>query len=89
MKPSYILFEPDELKTLEIATIGTGREKVPYGTFDVIGVRHQKKGSSRSTVFWFAPELDYLPVVIERFRKGKTLMRAELREYQAEKKETP
>lgn len=83
IKDSYVLFEPDELKTLQIERIGENRVKVPYGRFDVIGVRHQREGSSRTTTFWFAPELDYLPVVIERHRKGKTLMRAELRGYEA------
>ena len=81
IKDGYVMYEPEELKHLKIATIGKETVKVPHGTYDVIGVRHQREGSSRTTTFWFAPELDYLPVIIERHRKGKTLMRAELREY--------
>ncbi len=83
IKDEYVLFEPDELKPLSIETVGSDRIEVPYGEFEVIGVRHQRKGSSRTTTFWFAPELDYLPVVIERHRKGKTLFRAVLDTYTA------
>jgi hypothetical protein len=83
IEDEYILFEPDELKPVEISTVGNDRLKVPYGQFDVIGVRHQGKGSSRTTTFWFAPDLDYIPIVIERHRKGKTLFRAVLDEYTA------
>lgn len=83
IKDEYVLFEPDELKPVEISTVGNDRLKVPFGQFDVIGVRHQGKGSSRTTTFWFAPELDYIPVVIERHRKGKTLFRAVLDSYAA------
>jgi hypothetical protein len=81
IKDNYILFEPDELKHLQVQIVGTETVEVPHGTYEVVGVRHQREGSSRTTTFWFAPELDYLPVIIERHRKGKTLMRAVLREY--------
>ncbi len=84
VRDTYIMFEPDELKVLNVTSVGDDVVKVPAGRFEVIGIRHQGEGSSRSTTFWFARELGYLPVVIERHRKGKLQMRAELREYRPE-----
>jgi hypothetical protein len=78
----YILFDVDELKELSITTLGTQRITTGYGEFDAIGIRHQAEGSSRATTLWCAKELGYLPVVIERHRKGKLQMRARLVSYQ-------
>ena len=51
------------------------------GKFDVIGLQHQAEGSKRKTTFWCAPELDYLPVIIEQHRLEKLKVRAMLSRY--------
>ena len=78
----YVLFEHDRVREVEISRIGTQRVKTKAGTFDAIGVRHQARNSSRATTLWIAAELGYLPVMIERHRKGKLQMRAKLEKYE-------
>jgi hypothetical protein len=77
----YVLFEHDRVRTVEVSRVGTQRITTKAGTFDAIGIRHQALNSSRTTTLWIAAELGYLPVLIERHRKGKLLMRAKLEKY--------
>ena len=78
---TYILYDIDRLKTLNVSLLSARDVKVPAGNFTVIGVQHQAEGSSRITTLWCAEELDYLPVIIEQHRKGKLRLRATLRRY--------
>lgn len=41
------------------------------GRFQTLRLAQRREGSSRSTVLWLAPELDYLPVRIEQSRDGE------------------
>jgi len=77
----YILFDIDELKTVQVRNIGRKNVTVPAGEFEAIGLQHQSAGSKRITTMWCAAELDYLPVIIEQHRKGKLRMRAVLSKY--------
>jgi len=78
---TYILYDIDRLKTLNVSLLEARDVKVPAGEFTVIGVQHQAEGSSRITTLWCAEELDYLPVIIEQHRKGKLRLRATLSSY--------
>ncbi len=80
--PQYVLFEHDKVRKLEITNVGEQSVTTKAGTFTAVGVRHQAEGSSRATTLWLAKELGYLPVVIERHRKGKLQMRAKLVRYE-------
>ncbi len=77
----YVLFDIDELKTVQVRNIGRKTVSVPAGEYEAIGVQHQVVGSKRVTTMWCAAELDFLPVIIEQHRKGKLRMRAELSRY--------
>lgn len=77
----YILFDIDELKTVQVKNIGRKTVRVPAGEYEAVGVQHQAVGSKRITTMWCAAELDYLPVIIEQHRKGKLKMRAVLSNY--------
>ncbi len=81
-REKYFLQDADELKPLSITNIGAKTVKVPFGSFDAIGIQHQRVGSSRVTTLWCVEELGYLPVIIEQHRKGKLRLRAELTKYQ-------
>lgn len=81
---TYILFDVDRLKTLNVSSIGTKEVKVPAGKFTAVGIQHQAEGSSRITTLWCVEELDFLPVIIEQHRKGKLRMRAILSRYTPE-----
>lgn len=78
---NYSLQDAEKLKLLSVTNLGTKSVKVPYGTFDAIGLQHRAGTSSRVTTLWFAKELGYLPVLIEQHRKGKLQVRATLRDY--------
>ncbi|RSR40797.1 DUF3108 domain-containing protein, partial [Acinetobacter baumannii] len=50
---------------------GNEKIKTSYGTFDTVKVVLQHKKPERSTIFWLAPKLDYLPVKVSHI-DGKT-----------------
>jgi len=77
----YVLFDLDRLKTVTVSNVGTRTIKVPAGTFEAVGIQHQTANSKRSTLLWCVKELDYLPVMIEQYRKGELRVRAVLAEY--------
>jgi hypothetical protein len=83
-RTDYLLQDAEELKPLTITNLGSKPVKVPFGSFEAIGIQHQRPGSSRVTTLWCVAELDYLPVVIEQRRKGKLQLRAVLEEYRPE-----
>ncbi len=78
----YELYDVDEIKTVNVRTIGSKKVKVPAGRFTAIGIQHQAVNSKRITTMWCVKELDYLPVIIEQHRKGKLKLRATLKKYQ-------
>ena len=81
-RTEYSLQDAEKFKPLTIRNIGTKQVKVPYGTFEAIGIQHQAEGSSRVTTLWVVESLNYLPVIIEQHRKGKLRVRARLTAYQ-------
>lgn len=78
----YTLFDVDKMRIANVEDAGEKTLETKAGRYAVLGIRHQKEGSSRVTTLWCAPELDYLPVVIEQHRKGKLNFRATLVTYQ-------
>jgi hypothetical protein len=78
---SYILFDVDKMRVADVREAGKKSVRTRAGEYDVVGIQHQRKGSSRITTLWCAPELDYLPVVIEQHRKGKLNFQATLTSY--------
>ena len=77
----YVLFDVDRLKSVTVSNVGTRTIKTPAGTFEAVGIQHQTTRSKRATTLWCVEELDFLPVMIEQYKKGKLRARAELVEY--------
>lgn len=77
----YVLFDVDKMRVANVSDAGAKTIKTKAGSFAVVGIRHQKEGSSRTTTMWCAEELGFLPVVIEQHRKGKLNFRATLVRY--------
>jgi hypothetical protein len=69
------------MRIANVTDAGTKKIKTKAGTFDAVGIRHQKEGSSRTTTMWCVEELGFLPVIIEQHRKGKVNFRATLVRY--------
>ena len=78
---TYVIFDVSKMRTVNVRNSGRKTVKTEAGSYEVVGIQHQKEGSSRVTTLWCAPALDYLPVVIEQHRKGKLNFRATLTEY--------
>lgn len=83
LQDTYVLFDVDKMRVANVRNIGTKEIKTKAGTFEAVGIQHQKEGSSRVTTLWCAPKLGYLPVVIEQHRKKKLNFRATLTQYTA------
>lgn len=82
-KDTYVLFDVDKMRVADIRNIGTKTVKTKAGSFEVIGIQHQNQNSSRVMTLWCAPELGYLPVIVEQHRNNKLRMRATLTQYTA------
>jgi hypothetical protein len=78
---SYVLFDVDKMRVANVRNVGTRNFKTKAGEYEAVGIQHQKQGSSRVTTLWCAPDLNYLPVVIEQHRKDKLKFRATLTSY--------
>jgi hypothetical protein len=55
--------------------------KTKGGSFDTVKYRRYRTGSSRSTLIWFAAELEYLPVRMQHFNKDKSTGTVNLERY--------
>ena len=57
----------------EVLATGNTKITVPAGTFDTVRVDRIHDDNSRSTSFWLAPSLDYLPVKVSQINDGKKM----------------
>ena len=78
---TYVLFDVDKMRVANVRNVGTKKVETRAGDYEVVGIQHQKEGSKRITTLWCAPELGYLPVIIEQHRKGKLNFQATLTKY--------
>lgn len=78
---TYVIFDVDKMRPVQVSNTGKKTVQTQAGSFDVVGIRHHREDKSRTTTLWCAPELDYLPVVIEQHRDGKLKFRATLTDY--------
>jgi len=62
-----------DVKTYEVEVLGEEHISVPAGEYDTVKVRRQRSGSSRATVMWCVPELNYLPVLTQQFKEDKII----------------
>ncbi|MBT8143196.1 MAG: DUF3108 domain-containing protein [Gammaproteobacteria bacterium] len=70
---SYTVIDRHDLKTYDFTVLGRETIEVPAGKFQVLKVRKQRKGSSRATLMWCAPELQYLPVMMQQLKEDKVI----------------
>lgn len=63
---SYQVADGGKLKHYRFLVVGEEPVKTPYGRLQCLKVRRSKEERPPDYTIWFAPELDYLPVRIER-----------------------
>lgn len=77
---SYQQIKPGRsIQTYHYRKIGTEDIQGPDGMISTIKYERGRANSDKSTFYWYAPELDYAPVKIERFKKGKSAFKGELK----------
>ncbi|RYY80564.1 MAG: DUF3108 domain-containing protein [Moraxellaceae bacterium] len=64
LKSFYLIADQKDVTPRQFVNEGTTKVTTPSGTYEAVKVRinHQKK--DKSTTFWLAPSLDYLPVKV-------------------------
>lgn len=77
----YQVADGGKLKLYRFEVIGEETIKTPYGKMDCLKVAHSKGSRPPEHTIWFAPQLDYLPVKIERKLAGRRFL-MELEELQ-------
>lgn len=73
------VFDNGRVKTMLFANEGVESVKTRMGKLETIRVRSSAVGGgTRHTITWFAPELGYVPVKIEQFKREKLVARLTL-----------
>lgn len=72
------VFDTGRIKEVSFVNEGQETLNTQIGEMETIRVRSENVGSSRHTVTWFAPELDYVPVKIEQHKRGDLVARLTL-----------
>ena len=62
LKSSYLIADAKSLDVRQFVKKGTESVKTAFGTYNTIKVVLSHDNSSKSSTFWLAPQLDYLPV---------------------------
>lgn len=75
----FLMVEDDEIKPYRFKITGEEKVATPVGRFNTVKVERLNAGK-REFRLWLAPELDYLPVKVERQKKGDAAIRMTLRE---------
>jgi hypothetical protein len=68
----YRVIDADGAQLYNYSVEGTELVETALGKFETRIGMQQREGSSRQTLVWTAPELNYLPVKIEQRRDGET-----------------
>lgn len=75
----YALIDGTRIRTYQIRNEGEETLKTALGELHTMRVSQAQSSGSRITTFWFATDLQYLPVRITRQKKGREDLRLEIR----------
>jgi Protein of unknown function (DUF3108) len=78
-----IMLEKDELQEYNITRVDTEQVRTAAGEYAAQVLKSERDGSSRTTRYWYAAKLGYIPVRAERSTNGKVDIVMELKSYQA------
>jgi len=70
---NYYMAKKNKIEKTPFKNSGNTKITVPAGTFDTVRVDRIHDDNSRSTSFWLAPSLDYLPVKVSQINDGKKM----------------
>lgn len=61
-----------EIRDYKLETLSEEQITTPAGTFKTIKVQRTQAGGKYTVTLWCAPALDYFPVRIDRFKRGRS-----------------
>lgn len=70
---NYYMAKKNKIEKTPFKKSGNTKITVPAGSFDTVRVDRIHDDNSRSTSFWLAPSLDYLPVKVSQINDGKKM----------------
>ena len=70
---NYYMAKKNKVEKTPFKKSGNTTITVPAGTFDTVRVDRIHDDNSRSTSFWLAPSLDYLPIKVSQVNDGKKM----------------
>ena len=70
---NYYMAKKDKIEKTPFKKSGNTKLTVPAGTFDTVRVDRVHEDNDRTTSFWLAPSLDYLPVKVSQINDGKKM----------------
>ncbi|MGQ0383488.1 MAG: DUF3108 domain-containing protein [Gammaproteobacteria bacterium] len=76
------MIEKDYVKRYRYTPVGRERLKTAIGELDTVVYRSSREGSTRESVFWFAPELGYAMVQAEQRRDGRRSLQTSIRRFE-------
>ena len=77
---NYRVLDHGEIQIYRLHEAGKEKLKTPAGEFDTVKVARQDAKKNRTTTFWLAPKLDYLPVQMQQTEPGKATINLVLTE---------
>ena len=78
---SFTVFDRSSWKEYRLEVVPGQLVKTKSGTFDTIEVRYSSPGDEKNSSLYFAPSLEFLPVMIVYGENGKVKSRAHLTDY--------
>ena len=75
---NFTMIEDDRIKTYTLQVKGRESVDTPAGTLDAIRVE-RVKDANKTTIFWVAPELGYIPVRVEQRKNDSEVLSIALR----------
>lgn len=62
LQPQYLVADEKSVEAVRFVREGREQLSVPAGRYDTVRVRRVHNNPKRTTTFWLAPSLDYLPI---------------------------
>ncbi|HCH25952.1 MULTISPECIES: DUF3108 domain-containing protein [Psychrobacter] len=70
---NYYMAKKNKVEKTPFKKSGNTKITVPAGTFDTVRIDRIHDDNDRSTSFWLAPSLDYLPIKVSQINDGKKM----------------
>ena len=70
---NYHLVKKNEIEATKFRRSSSSKITVPAGTYDAIRIDRIHDDKGRSTSFWLAPSLNYLPIKVSQINDGRVI----------------